>query len=424
MRERAPDVRRGGRRARLLLPRAARRSTRRRATKFLVPGKAATLPAACARCSPAGADEWTAKRARGARSPPGSPRAGLEHQGRRAARARRAHRALRRARGSSRCSRCSGATSRSRASTKAIDASPRRPPRRELLVRGARAWLRGTGSLPLAGAAAPGPPSPSVSIERLKPLFPIPALLVILAARLVLLPPDLARARRRGAPSIAARCSPPGKIDYRPLVALRRSPRSSSRCRSTTAAAASTTSTRARLLRRPRRRSIHGKLERRHKFDELFGFGWWATARVVGYVVVPFALWKLFFPQRLAPRLRASGRKGFLTHAWIYLLFLAVVLPAMFIVSRAARLRRATTRSTRRLAELARLPPVGGDVLRAVLRARDVLPRLLARRRCEELRLGRHLRDGRALLHDPLRQAVPRSATARSSRASRSARSA
>ncbi len=70
-----------------------------------------------------------------------------------------------------------------------------------------------------------------------------------------------------------------------------------------------------------------------YRYDDLFGFGWWASTRIVGYTLVPFGLWKLFFPRDslLDMGLRA---RGFFHHAWIYLLFLAVVLPAMLVVSR------------------------------------------------------------------------------------------
>jgi membrane protease YdiL (CAAX protease family) len=68
------------------------------------------------------------------------------------------------------------------------------------------------------------------------------------------------------------------------------------------------------------------------KYDELYGFGWWALTRCGGYLM-PFVLWKAFFPKDslLDMGLRA---KGFLSHAWIYLLFLTFVLPAMLVVSR------------------------------------------------------------------------------------------
>jgi membrane protease YdiL (CAAX protease family) len=68
------------------------------------------------------------------------------------------------------------------------------------------------------------------------------------------------------------------------------------------------------------------------KYEELYGFAWWAGTRVGGYVL-PFALWKIFFPKDsvLDFGLRT---KGFFDHAWIYGLFLACVLPAMLVVSR------------------------------------------------------------------------------------------
>jgi membrane protease YdiL (CAAX protease family) len=69
------------------------------------------------------------------------------------------------------------------------------------------------------------------------------------------------------------------------------------------------------------------------RYEELYGFGWWAFTRVFGYTAVPFGLWKLFFPKDSLLDLGLRTH-GFLRHAWIYLLFLAFVLPAMWIVSR------------------------------------------------------------------------------------------
>jgi membrane protease YdiL (CAAX protease family) len=76
----------------------------------------------------------------------------------------------------------------------------------------------------------------------------------------------------------------------------------------------------------------HPKSIRLVKYDELYSFGWWVTSRVGGYVL-PFAVWKLAFPQDslLDMGLRA---RGFFKHAWIYGAFLAVVLPTMLVVSR------------------------------------------------------------------------------------------
>jgi len=68
------------------------------------------------------------------------------------------------------------------------------------------------------------------------------------------------------------------------------------------------------------------------RYDELYGYGWWALTRIVGYVFIPFPLWKLFFPQDslLDMGLRV---KGFMGHVWIYGLCLAFVLPAMVLVA-------------------------------------------------------------------------------------------
>ncbi len=77
----------------------------------------------------------------------------------------------------------------------------------------------------------------------------------------------------------------------------------------------------------------HDNLLRVLKYDELYGFGWWVTTRVTGYVLIPFPLWKLFFPKDSLLDL-GLRTKGFLRHKWIYGLFLLFVLPAMWMVSR------------------------------------------------------------------------------------------
>jgi membrane protease YdiL (CAAX protease family) len=69
------------------------------------------------------------------------------------------------------------------------------------------------------------------------------------------------------------------------------------------------------------------------KYDELVGYGWWAAARFIGYVLVPLPLWKLMFPKDSLLDMGLRGR-GFFKHAWIYGLCLAVVIPAMLIVAR------------------------------------------------------------------------------------------
>jgi len=69
------------------------------------------------------------------------------------------------------------------------------------------------------------------------------------------------------------------------------------------------------------------------RFDELYGFAWWSGTRIFGYTL-PFFVWKLFFRKDSILDLGLRAR-GFFDHAWIYLLFLVVVIPAMLVVSTA-----------------------------------------------------------------------------------------
>ena len=69
------------------------------------------------------------------------------------------------------------------------------------------------------------------------------------------------------------------------------------------------------------------------KWNELYGYGWWAFTRVFGYVAMPMIIWKICF--RRDSLLDMGLRiRGFWKHAWIYGLCLAVVVPAVVIVSR------------------------------------------------------------------------------------------
>lgn len=68
------------------------------------------------------------------------------------------------------------------------------------------------------------------------------------------------------------------------------------------------------------------------RYDELYSYGWWAGSRIIGYVFVPLPLWKLLFPQDSVLDMGLRVR-GFLSHLWIYGLCLAVVIPAMLLVS-------------------------------------------------------------------------------------------
>lgn len=82
---------------------------------------------------------------------------------------------------------------------------------------------------------------------------------------------------------------------------------------------------------------LHFDLQHHHvlrvvKYEELYGFGWWAGSRIGGYVFAPFVIWKTAFPRDSLMDLGLRA-KGFLRHFWIYGLFLAIVLPAMWLVS-------------------------------------------------------------------------------------------
>ncbi len=76
----------------------------------------------------------------------------------------------------------------------------------------------------------------------------------------------------------------------------------------------------------------HPRVWKLAKYDELYGFAWWAFARVSGYLA-PFTLWKFFFKEDSLLDMGLRGR-GFTQHAWIYGLFLAIVLPVALLVSR------------------------------------------------------------------------------------------
>jgi membrane protease YdiL (CAAX protease family) len=69
------------------------------------------------------------------------------------------------------------------------------------------------------------------------------------------------------------------------------------------------------------------------RYTELYSYSWWGFSRCFGYVVIPFVTWKLIFRKDSLLDMGLRVR-GFLRHAWIYGLCLAVVMPAVFIVSR------------------------------------------------------------------------------------------
>ncbi|MFZ5891114.1 MAG: CPBP family intramembrane glutamic endopeptidase [Myxococcota bacterium] len=68
------------------------------------------------------------------------------------------------------------------------------------------------------------------------------------------------------------------------------------------------------------------------RYDELFGYLWWSSARIIGYVLVPLPLWKLLFPKDSLLDMGLRVR-GFMSHVWIYGLCLAVVMPLLVVVA-------------------------------------------------------------------------------------------
>ncbi len=68
------------------------------------------------------------------------------------------------------------------------------------------------------------------------------------------------------------------------------------------------------------------------RYDELYGYAWWIFARVIGYAIVPFPLWKLLYPKDSLLDLGLRIR-GFSQHIWIYGLCLLIVIPTMLLVA-------------------------------------------------------------------------------------------
>jgi len=162
-------------------------------------------------------------------------------------------------------------------------------------------------------------------VEAIKPILPIPALLVILPL-LWLFFRDTWREIDEDALKQRAAMLAKGKMDRRPLVAL---------------VLCSLILTMQEyyggrgyfdqiiypwLAKKDAGGALHLA-----RFDELYGFGWWAVTRVFGYTL-PFWVWKIFFREDKILDFGLRTR-GFFDHAWIYGLFIAIVIPAMFIVS-------------------------------------------------------------------------------------------
>lgn len=68
------------------------------------------------------------------------------------------------------------------------------------------------------------------------------------------------------------------------------------------------------------------------RYGDLYALAWWTFTRVAGYTIIPFGFWKICFPKDSLLDLGLRTR-GLLSHAWIYLLCLGVVIPAVFAVA-------------------------------------------------------------------------------------------
>lgn len=79
--------------------------------------------------------------------------------------------------------------------------------------------------------------------------------------------------------------------------------------------------------------ALHPDIIKLARYDELYGYGWWALTRILGYVVFPYAVYKACFPKDslLDMGLRLDGLRQ---HIWIYGLCLAVVVPSMVLVAK------------------------------------------------------------------------------------------
>jgi membrane protease YdiL (CAAX protease family) len=167
----------------------------------------------------------------------------------------------------------------------------------------------------------------SAFLTAFKPLLPIPALLVLLPA-LWLFFRDTWRELDDDATRWRTELRDEGRTDLRPFVALAMCAVILTLQEYYGGHAFFDQALRPTLTKLD---AAHSKM-RLAKYEELYSFGWWVTSRVMGYLA-PFALWTLFFPtdSLLDMGLRV---RDFWKHAWIYGLFLGLVLPMMLLVSR------------------------------------------------------------------------------------------
>ena len=179
----------------------------------------------------------------------------------------------------------------------------------------------------LTPEAAHGPGIVASLLSAFKPLLPIPALLVLLPL-LWWFFRDTWRELDDEATAWRVRLTAEGRSDYRPFVALAMCAVILTLQEYYGGRGTYDDTVRPWLVREE---ALHPRLVHLAKFDELYGFAWWAFTRVAGYVA-PLVVWPFAFPEDSILDMGFHVR-GFFKHAWIYGLFLAMVLPAMLIVS-------------------------------------------------------------------------------------------
>ena len=67
------------------------------------------------------------------------------------------------------------------------------------------------------------------------------------------------------------------------------------------------------------------------KYDELYALAYWALTRMAGYVL-PLVVWRLFFRRDSVLDFGLRTR-GFTEHAWIYAMFVTIMIPVMMVVA-------------------------------------------------------------------------------------------
>jgi len=75
----------------------------------------------------------------------------------------------------------------------------------------------------------------------------------------------------------------------------------------------------------------HAKYFTLERFEALFSLAWWISARIIGYLA-PLAFWRILFPEDSIIDF-GLRTKGFREHAWLYALFVLVMVPLLVIVS-------------------------------------------------------------------------------------------